>query len=178
MRGTRSPGVAAGRPTPGRPGRTTWARFFAPLSETRIWALLALRGYLALVFFQAAIGHLGVPPAVLASQWTPHGAFQGLGNAVTQDPAGFVDGVIALELALALSMTIGALTRFAGFGGLLLNAFFFAAFEWADRGQLYLSWDAALAALWLVVLLTAPGRYLGVGQILLERFPRLGPWLA
>lgn len=152
--------------------------FWTPLRDTRIWGLLALRAYLAVVFFQAALGHLQVAPAVLAGQWTPHGPFQSLGREVTQNPVLFVDLVIGIEIALAASVTVGFLTRWAGLGGLLLNSFFFAAFEWTDASQLYLSWDASLAALWLVVLLTAPGQYLGIGQLLGRRSARLKAWLS
>ena len=151
-----------------------WLR---PLRDTRVWGLLAVRAYLAIVFFQAALGHLGEPAQLLVAQWTPGGAFGGLGSAAQQNPTLFVDGIIGLELGLAASVTVGLLTRLAGFGGFLLNGFFFLAFEWGDLNQVYLSWDAGLAALWLVVLLTGPGRYLGVGQYVARRWPRAAPWL-
>ncbi|HEV2230987.1 MAG TPA: hypothetical protein VGS18_02230 [Thermoplasmata archaeon] len=147
------------------------------MRDARFWGLLALRGYLAFVFLQAAIGHLGVPFDTLARTWTPTGAFAPLGASVSHDPTLFVGAVVALELALAVSMIVGVLTRLAGLGGLLLNAFFFAAFEWADRGQVYLSGDASLAVLWLLVLLTAPGQYLGLGRFLVDRYPRIAPWI-
>ena len=150
---------------------------FAALRDTRVWGLLALRGYLAFVFFQAAIGHLGQPAEVLVAQWTPGGAFSAIGSAAQQNPDLFVEGIILLEIGLAASVTIGVLTRFAGLGGFLLNGFFFLAFEWGDLSQVYLSWDAGLAALWLVVLLTGPGRYVGVGHYVARRWPRAAPWL-
>jgi uncharacterized membrane protein YphA (DoxX/SURF4 family) len=166
-----------GSPLP-EPGVPAPRSFWSPLRDTRVWGLLVLRGYLALVFFQAALGHLQEAPAVLAAQWSPHGPFQSLGAQVSRNPAFFVDLVIGIEIGLALSVTVGFLTRWAGLGGLLLNSFFFAAFEWTDANQLYLSWDASLAALWLIVLLTAPGQYLGLGQLLGRKFPRLKPWLS
>ncbi len=132
--------------------------YLAPLRETRVWGLLAIRAYLAVVFFQAALGHLSVPPDVLAGQWAPQGPLGSLGAQVTADPAPFIYGVIALELALASSATLGLMTRLAGLGGFMLNLLFFVSFEWGDTSQLYLSWDASFAVLWFVVMVTAPGR--------------------
>lgn len=171
------PDTFAGSEAPAEEGATPAAVTpTGSLRQTRTWGFLALRAYLAVVFFQAAIGHLEADPSVLAGLWAPHGVFAPLGKAALADPALFVDTVSALELALALSVTIGLLTRIAGFGGVVLNAFFFAAFEWGDVGQLYLSWDAALAALWMLVLLFAPGRVLGVAQWLRARYPRWASW--
>jgi uncharacterized membrane protein YphA (DoxX/SURF4 family) len=136
-----------------------------------------LRGYLALVFLQAAFGHLGSNPVALAALWTPRGVFAPIAHAALANPRLFVDSVIAIEFALGASMVAGLLTRVAGLGGFVLNIFFFAAFEWSDTGQLYLSWDAALAALWLLVILWAPGRVLGLGAILARRWPRWAPIL-
>jgi uncharacterized membrane protein YphA (DoxX/SURF4 family) len=149
----------------------------ADLRDTRTWGLLAVRGFLALVFFQAALDHVATPAAVLVGQWTPPASFGGLGHAVLSDPGPFVGAVIGLEVALALAMVFGLATRLAGLGGFVLNLFFFLAFEGSYVGQLYLSWDAALALLWLVVLLTGPGRYLGLGRWLADRYPRAGPFL-
>jgi uncharacterized membrane protein YphA (DoxX/SURF4 family) len=143
----------------------------ADMRDTRTWGLLAVRGFLALVFFQAALDHVATPAAVLVGQWTPPATFGGLGHAVLADPGPFVGAVIGLEVALALAMVLGLATRF------VLNLFFFLAFEGSYVGQLYLSWDAALALLWLVVLLTGPGRYLGLGRWLADRYPRAGPFL-
>jgi uncharacterized membrane protein YphA (DoxX/SURF4 family) len=150
---------------------------FRSLRDTRVWGLLAIRGYLAFVFFQAALGHLGQSPQLLVAEWSPGGAFGGLGSAAQQNPTAFVELIIGLELALAASVTVGFLTRLAGLAGFLLNGFFFVAFEWGDLSQVYLSWDAGLAALWLVVLLTGPGRYVGLGHYVAERWPRAAPWL-
>jgi uncharacterized membrane protein YphA (DoxX/SURF4 family) len=151
--------------------------FWRPLRDTRVWGLLAIRAYLALVFFQAGLDHLAVSPTQLAAQWALKGPFAPLGAMVSQNPALFIHLVIGFEFALAISVTLGLATRLAGLGGLLLNALFFGAFEWTDTSQLYLSWDASFALLWLVVLVTAPGRYLGLSQLLARRFPRLARWI-
>jgi uncharacterized membrane protein YphA (DoxX/SURF4 family) len=150
--------------------------FFEPLRDTKVWGILIVRAYLAVIFFQAALGHLGTPASVLANQWAPGGPFAGLGDSVRAHPAPFVDAVIGIELLLALALTIGFATRLSGIVGLLLNAFFFAAYEWGDSGQLYLSWDAGLAILWAVVLITAPGRYLGLAAWWARRHPRGRAW--
>ena len=151
-------------------------RWFQPLRETRTWGLMLIGIYLGGVFLQAAIGHLGTPAMVLANQWAPVGPLSSIGDSVRTNPSLFVGVVIALELFLATSVVLGFLTRIAGFFGLLLNAFFFAAYEWADAGQLYLSWDASLAVLWAVVLLTAPGQYLGLASIIARRHPGGQAW--
>jgi uncharacterized membrane protein YphA (DoxX/SURF4 family) len=151
--------------------------FWRPLRDTRVWGLLAIRAYLALVFFQAGLDHLSVSPTQLAAQWALKGPFAPLGSMVSQNPALYIHLVIGFEFALAISVTLGLGTRLAGLGGLLLNALFFGAFEWTDTSQLYLSWDASFALLWLVVLVTAPGRYLGLAQLLARRFPRLARWI-
>lgn len=154
------------------------ASFWTQARDPKVWGLVVIRAYLALVFAQAAFDHFGVPPGVLAGQWAPHGAFQSIGNAVTANPSLYVHLVIAVELVLAALLVLGLLTRAAGVIGVALNAFFFAAFEWADSSQLYLSWDASFVALWLVVIVSGPGRYLGLAAVIARRWPRWGAWLA
>ncbi len=146
------------------------------LADTKVWGLVLLRASLAIVFFPAAIGHLGTPAGILAGQGAPGGPLSSIGDMVKSNPDLFVGLVIGVELFLAIAVTIGLLTRVSGFIGLMLNAFFFAAYELTDVNQLYLSWDASLAILWVIVLLTAPGRYLGLAGALARRYPQGFSW--
>jgi thiosulfate dehydrogenase [quinone] large subunit len=144
-----------------------------------LWMLLPLRLYAGYSLGRAGLskalgGWFHEPKlANTVSGWLSHGKpyeFYApfLRSVVLPHDRVFTFLVVGGEVAVGLAMCLGLFSRAAAFGGLLLTS----AFLLGQGDPIGANATAAFVAIFLTLLLTPPGRFLGIDAALRDRLPR------